>query len=274
MAACFSHILRPLLLCFLLAAPAHGNGGAGRAFHFVNKCKQEIWVGTLGSSVLNGGGWVVAPGLTVTVSAPSGWHGRFWGRTGCRFDSSGKGKCETGDCGGLAKCSGLGGQPPATLAEFSLGPPLDFYDVSLVDGYNLRMSVEPRGGGAGRAGAKDGGIAGSGELKAGDGVGTATHPVSCNLAGCIADVNALCPTALRVGGARGSVVACRSACNAFSQPQYCCTGAYSQPSTCRSTFFSRLFKRACPHAYTYAYDDPTSIFTCSASHSYLISFCS
>lgn len=252
--ACFTHIL--LLLC-LFAATTHGNGDGGRAFHFVNKCKEEIWVGTLGSSVLNGGGWAVAPGGTVTISAPPGWHGRFWGRTGCRFDGAGKGKCETGDCGGLAKCSGIGGQPPATLAEFSLGPPLDFYDVSLVDGYNLRVSVEPQGGRS-RDGAS----------------GTAGRPVSCHPAGCIADVNADCPAALRVGGAHNSVVACRSACNAFSQPQYCCTGAYSQPSTCHPSSFSRIFKRSCPHAYTYAYDDPTSIFTCSTPHSYLISFCS
>lgn len=208
-------------------------------------------MGTLGSAVLNGGGWAVPAGQTVAVSAPPGWHGRFWGRTGCSFDGSGKGKCETGDCGGLAKCSGVGGQPPATLAEFSLGPPLDYYDVSLVDGYNLRVSVVPLGGRPG--GSK----------------------VACRQAGCSADVNAFCPAALRVSGGAGSegVVACRSACNAFSKPQFCCTGAFAQPSTCRPSSYSRLFKRACPRAYTYAYDDPTSIFTCSAPHSYLISFC-
>lgn len=243
-----------LLSCSSLSATSYANGAGGRVFSFANECEETVWVGTLGSAVLNGGGWAVAPGRTVSVTAPPGWHGRFWGRTGCRFDASGKGLCETGDCGGQAKCAGVGGQPPATLAEFSLGPPMDFYDISLVDGYNLRVSVAPIGGKA--AGSGRGG--------------------PCQATGCDADVNKMCPKGLRVGGGSGgrAVVACRSACNAFSQPQFCCTGAYATPMTCRASSFSRLFKRACPHAYTFAYDDPSSIFTCSAPHAYLITFCS
>ena len=39
-----------------------------------------------------------------------------------------------------------GGQPPATLAEFTLNGwgNQDYYDVSLVDGYNLQMSIHPK----------------------------------------------------------------------------------------------------------------------------------
>ncbi|KAH7432084.1 hypothetical protein KP509_07G007300 [Ceratopteris richardii] len=247
--ASFSSLL--LLLCCCFADFVHGNGGSSghRNLQFVNKCKEEVWVGALGSSVLNGGGWAMAPGEVVMVQAPAGWHGRFWGRTGCSFNHYGVGKCETGDCGGLAQCGGIGGQPPATLAELSLGPPLDYYDVSLVDGYNLRVSVQPRGSQRGSR--------------------------TCRPAGCNVDVNAMCPAALRVAK-RGSsgVVACRSACTAFSRPEFCCTGAYAQPSSCRPSYYSRLFKRACPRAYSYAFDDPSSIFTCSKPHSYLISFCS
>ncbi|KAG5011417.1 hypothetical protein JHK86_023678 [Glycine max] len=59
-------------------------------------------------------------------------------RHGCIFDSSGSGTCITGDCGGKLKCDGVGGAPPASLAEFTLDSQEgDFYDVSLVDGYNL-----------------------------------------------------------------------------------------------------------------------------------------
>ncbi|KAI5318149.1 hypothetical protein L3X38_037857 [Prunus dulcis] len=45
-------------------------------------------------------------------------------------------------------CNGKTGIPPATLAEFTIaaGGGQDFYDVSLVDGFNLRMSVTPQGG--------------------------------------------------------------------------------------------------------------------------------
>jgi hypothetical protein len=45
---------------------------------------------------------------------------------------------------------------------------------------------------------------------------------------------------------------------AFSTTQYCCTGSYGSPQTCRTTSFSRLFKNACPRAYSYAYDDPST----------------
>ena len=125
--------------------------------------------------------------------------GRFWGRTGCFFDVSGKGKCETGDCGGLAKWSGVGGQPPATLAEFSLGPPLDFYDVSLVDGYNVHVSMEPRGGQGARAadvGTRGSELRAESETSVGESA-TVSRPSSCNVAGCIVNVNTLCPTVLR-----------------------------------------------------------------------------
>jgi hypothetical protein len=55
-----------------------------------------------------------------------------------------------GDCGAPTngfgmKCNGIGGQPPATLAEFTLtggnGP--DVYDLSNVDGNTLGMTIRP-----------------------------------------------------------------------------------------------------------------------------------
>ncbi|CAH8272995.1 unnamed protein product [Arabidopsis lyrata] len=67
---------------------------------------------------------------------------RIWGRTNCNFDSSGRGRCETGDCNGGLQCTGWG-QPPNTLAEYALNQynNLDFYDISLVDGFNIPMSL-------------------------------------------------------------------------------------------------------------------------------------
>ncbi|CAD6269428.1 unnamed protein product [Miscanthus lutarioriparius] len=47
--------------------------------------------------------------------------------------------CQTGDCGGALSCT-LSGQPPMTLAEFTIiGGSQDFYDISVIDGYNLAM---------------------------------------------------------------------------------------------------------------------------------------
>ena len=75
-----------------------------------------------------------------TVSTADDWAGRFWGRTGC---DSGSQHCDSGDCGNKLECAGAGGIPPVTLIEFTLNGwgGLDYYDVSLVDGFNVAAQV-------------------------------------------------------------------------------------------------------------------------------------
>ncbi|CAF2109516.1 pathogenesis-related protein 5-like [Brassica napus] len=220
---------------------------SGTVFTIVNRCSFPVWPGILTGDngvQLNGGGFALTPGASVDVAAPAGWSGRIWGRTGCNFDAFGTGSCLTGDCGNKLQCSGAGGVPPATLAEFTIGHggAMDFYDVSLVDGYNVQMEIKTRGG-------------------SGD----------CQNVGCVSDLNKICPNELSVLNG-GSVVACKSACEAFGSPQYCCTGAFNKAETCPPTDYSRIFKAACPKAYSYAYDDATSTFTC-ANANYSIIFC-
>jgi hypothetical protein len=85
-----------------------------RAFIFINNSSETIWVGALnnpGSALPNHGGWAMAAGVTTTLNLPTGWQGRFWGRTGCTFDSAGNGSCDTGDCGRVLQCNGAGGVP-------------------------------------------------------------------------------------------------------------------------------------------------------------------
>uniref|UniRef100_A0A7N2N3C4 Thaumatin-like protein n=1 Tax=Quercus lobata TaxID=97700 RepID=A0A7N2N3C4_QUELO len=74
--------------------------------------------------------------------------GRVWARTGCNFDGYGRGSCQTGDCGGLLQCQAYGA-PPNTLAEFALNQylNLDFFDISLVDGFNVPMDFSPTSNG-------------------------------------------------------------------------------------------------------------------------------
>lgn len=86
-----------------------------------------------------------------------------------------------------------------------------------------------------------------------------------------------CPKELQVvggenGGVQGGVIACKSACEAFGLDQYCCSGQFSNPNTCHPSIYSSIFKHACPKAYSYAYDDGTSTFTCKA-YDYTIVFC-
>lgn len=111
-----------------------------------NKCSHPVWPGiqpSAGKPVLARGGFKLPPNKSYTVQLPAGWSGRVWGRHGCSFNAEGRGRCATGDCGGALFCNGIGGTPPATLAEITLGNDQDFYDVSLVDGYNLAISITP-----------------------------------------------------------------------------------------------------------------------------------
>lgn len=211
-----------------------------RIFTIINNCKDTIWPGIFPGDNFNGGGFTLRSGQAIVFSAPVGWSGRIWGRTGCSFDSTGNGTCLTGACGTALKCTGSG-ETPATLAEFTLAT-LNFYDVSLVDGFNVPLVVTP--------------INGQG---------------NCSAAGCDGDMRETCPTELSVKQ-KGKVIGCRSACDVFDTDEYCCRGLYGNPSTCQPTYYSNKFKEACPTAYSYAYDDPSSIFTCSGTD-YVITFC-
>lgn len=125
----------------------------GEQLIIVNNCNESIWPGVLGGAghpTPTDGGFHLGSGEEVVVDLPQKWSGRLWGRQGCSFDKNGKGSCYTGDCSGLLHCQGIGGAPPATMVEMTLGTstsPLHFYDVSLVDGFNLPVSMAPVGGG-------------------------------------------------------------------------------------------------------------------------------
>ncbi|KAK6129358.1 hypothetical protein DH2020_036874 [Rehmannia glutinosa] len=116
-------------------------------------------------------GFQLDSGQTINIPNVPGWSGRIWARTGCTFDATGVGSCLTGDCGGRLECNGNGAAPPASLFEITLGEEKDFYDVSIVDGYNLPLVAAPRGVGGG-----------------------------CNVTGCVADINMGCPRELQVIG--------------------------------------------------------------------------
>jgi hypothetical protein len=233
-----------------------GNKDGARQLMVINKCQQPIWVG-IGSQqpVPEGGGFRLDAGQTRTLTFPGGkWSGRLWGRTGCTFDGAGIGRCETGDCGGRLGCGVVGGKTPATLAEITWsGTPMepDFYDLSLVDGYNLPMAMAPLRGTHGR---NPGGA------------------LDCLTPTCVADLNQTCPAPLRVMNGAGQVVGCMSACEKFNTDEFCCRGAHNRPETCPPFEHSKVFKAACPTSYSYAYDDATSTFTCKGED-YAVWFC-
>ena len=229
-----------------------------RILTFANACDETIWVGALNAApeyeLPHAGGWKLEPAESRTIALPTQWGGRFWGRTGCDFASPGPVRCETGDCDGRQECGGIGGKTPATLAEFTFAgyAGLDFYDVSLVDGYNLPLQISP--------------VAGTYvQNDPGD-------PLDCGSPSCTSDLNDSCPAELQYVNTDGQVVGCLSACEQFQTDEYCCRGDHDTPDTCPPFGYSATFKAACPTAYSYAYDDETSTFTCRGED-YIITFC-
>nr|AZL41072.1 thaumatin-like protein [Physalis pubescens] len=198
-----------------------------------NNCPYTVWA----ASTPIGGGRRLNRGQTWVINAPGGTKmARIWGRTGCNFNAAGRGTCQTGDCGGVLQCTGWG-KPPNTLAEYALDQfsNLDFWDISLVDGFNIPMTFAPTKPSGGK----------------------------CHAIHCTANINGECPRALKVPGG------CNNPCTTFGGQQYCCT-----QGPCGPTELSKFFKKRCPDAYSYPQDDPTSTFTCpGGSTNYRVVFC-
>ncbi|XP_014519643.1 thaumatin-like protein 1 [Vigna radiata var. radiata] len=193
-----------------------------RTLTITNKCTYTVWPAVLsaaGSSPLPTTGFALLPGNSNTLPVPPAWSGRLWGRTLCSIDITGKFSCVTGDCGkSTVECAGANPTPPITLVEldFNGTSQMNLYDVSLVEGFNLAVRVAPTDG-------------------------------KCLATGCLADLNAACPTELKVIRDE-EAVACKNTC---------------QTEPCLS---SQFFKTACSDAHDHAF------FTCSSSH-YTVTFC-
>ncbi|KAH7863706.1 hypothetical protein Vadar_020963 [Vaccinium darrowii] len=111
---------------------------------------------------------------------------------------------------------------------------MDFFDISLVDGFNLPMEFSPTSNGCTRS------------------------------TRCSADINGQCPSELRVPGG------CNKPCTVFKTNEYCCN---SNSGNCEPTNFSRFFKERCPDASPYSDPDQTSTLTCPGGTNYKVVFC-
>ena len=146
---------------------AQGNGGSGPAIPVLPR--EGTWVmGPINTTRADG-----SPANVLTIDIPAGWensicgHGTmkeagcvgpvFWARTGCRFDIAGNlAQCETGGCSSIYDCSKAAQSAPGpkALAEWTFrddtpppNGPLVAPDISVVDGVNLNMDIEPIGPG-------------------------------------------------------------------------------------------------------------------------------
>ncbi|KAF6137751.1 hypothetical protein GIB67_040459 [Kingdonia uniflora] len=217
-----------------------------------NNCPFPVWPAIQpdsGNPVLEQGGFHLDSLAHRSFPAPTQpWSGRMWARTGCTCINN-LFTCVTGDCGNRIECAGAGGATPASLAQFSLHhgqTDLSSYTVSLVDGFNIPMTVTPH-----------------------EGKGV------CPVVGCMANLLSTCPSNLQVRypSSNGPVVACKSGCEAYGTDDLCCRNHYNSPQTCRSNGYSEFFKRACPATFTFAHDSPSLRHECSSPRELKVIFC-
>ncbi|GAB7353959.1 hypothetical protein MBLNU459_g4557t2 [Dothideomycetes sp. NU459] len=247
--------------------------------------------------------------MSQTVS--ENWQGRIWGRTNCTFNNQGTanggGKaCGTGDCNGALSCS-VTGDTPVTLAEFTLdgGDGQTYYDISLVDGYNLPLGVALIAHGNSSLAdippnltnpactATIGELAGSNYNPYNGGqtiLGTnGSYPLPWDTSVSSSTVSSWCPWDLQVNPptapgdgvypypdsniARPAFNPCYSACAKYNEDAYCCTGSHDTSSTCQPNYYSKVAKSVCPDAYSYAYDDQTSTFIIPSGAGFEVVFC-
>nr|GEW03903.1 hypothetical protein [Tanacetum cinerariifolium] len=178
----FQQLAYALLIAINLIHGVHS-----AVFTVKNNCPYSIAPATLTGSgaVASTTGFQLASGASNNINIPTPWSGRVWVRFECS-NNGGRFQCNGGDCGsGQVACNGAGAKPPATLAEFTIGGSggKDFYDVSLVDGFNLPVSIVPNGG--------------------------------CARADCPVDINARCPSQFALRNCAVATIGCRSACVQF-----------------------------------------------------------
>lgn len=206
----------------------------------------------------------------------------------------------TGDCFGKLDCE-YGGAVPVTLAEFNLAGGVTgrqtFYDISLVDGYNLPLAVvyhpadntsyippnlvNPSC------------IGTPGYLAAFSKTGltytNSTYPMPYEDIQSNTDLSNWCPWDLQAfppvkpgdgvypypddNIQRPIFDPCKSACAANNEPANCCTGEYDDPTICQPSLYSYNAKAVCPDAYSFAFDDQTSTFIIPSGGGWEVVFC-
>lgn len=296
-----------------------------------NLCGETIYPGLITQAGTGPAksGFQLQPGANLSQTVSADWQGRVWGRTNCTFNSQGTsnggGKaCASGDCNGALQCIvtvGHGrslagelplifgqGNVPVTLAEFTLngGDDQTYFDISLVDGYNLPLAISLVT--TGQASTDDippnltspscigtaSELAPAGYNPYTSGMSTflgtnASFPLPFDNTVSTSTVADWCPWDLQVNTpkspgdgvypypdsniARPAFDPCYSACAKYNSDKYCCNGKYNSPSACKTNYYSTAAKNVCPDAYSYAYDDQTSTFIIPSGAGFQVTFC-
>jgi hypothetical protein len=197
------------------------------------------------------------------------------------------------------------GATPVTLAEFDLaggsGNDQTFYDISLVDGYNIPLGIIYIPGDTPKLQqippnlTNPACIATAGWLADPANSGTSgnssntTYPIPYESKQTNMQVASWCPWDLQVTQPtkpgdgvypypddniqRPIFDPCLSACSKTNAPSDCCTGSYNDPQKCGPPLYAKQAKGVCPDAYSYAFDDQTSTFIIPSGGGWEVTFC-
>lgn len=172
-----------------------------------------------------------------------------------------------------------------TLAEFTLdgGDGQTYYDISLVDGYNVPMAIvlSPLGNEnlasispnltnpscvatVGLLAPQNFNPYDNGQMFLGT---SSSNPLPFDTSTSDSDVTNWCPWDLQVNQPMGpsngvyqypdtsvqrpQFDPCYSACAKYNDDADCCTGQYGTPQTCTPSEYSQAAKKVCPDAYSY-----------------------
>jgi hypothetical protein len=129
----------------LLLVAAFAMGASATPVTITNRCSYTVWPvvvpAGLGKELLPGTSWSLdVPVITAATN--------IWGRTGCSFDGAGRGRCQTGDCGGLQCAAGNSSNPAVTKAEFSVYQGSYYYGITTLAGFNLPLDFSCSSGDA------------------------------------------------------------------------------------------------------------------------------
>jgi hypothetical protein len=178
-----------------------------------------------------------------------------------------------------------------------------FYDISLVDGYNLPMAIVLMNKGESTAAGSASNPSCVGSLQGfvdtsdynpySDGqvfLGTdSSDPLPFDKDMTASSVADWCPWDLQAEPPRAPedgiykypetdvsrppFTPCLSACAKFNSPEYCCTGQYDGHDKCSTNYYAKAAKDVCPDAYSFAYDDQDSTFIVPTGDTFQVIFC-
>lgn len=182
-------------------------------------CQTDTDCAQVGGACLNG-----TCGQTTTFCMPKGWGGRMWGRTGCTRNGT-QLTCQTGQCGqgssAALQCTDLakGINLTATGVTFFEGTwdsnGTDYWDISLVNGYNVGMAIDACGPGTAKASC----------ILAGE-------TVDPKNIGCTSDLLSSCPPLLSIQGAANCITDSDCPKGGTCGADNLCTGSPTRTVTC------------------------------------------